>query len=667
MSIHVALHHKTHYKYDRLVNLGPQVVRLRPAPHSRTRILSYSLKVIPEKHFINWMQDPQANYAARIVFEQPTREFCVEVDLVAEMAVLNPFDFFLEPSAQKFPFAYDPALDHELAPFNRKWWLTTNFTKYLTELRRDLIGEVKRRTKKERLEMPESEKQPTNDFIVAINQRLWKDIKYTIRLEPGVQTPEETLTKMSGSCRDSAWLLVQLMRHFGLAARFVSGYLIQLKADVKALDGPSGAEKDFTDLHAWTEVYLPGAGWIGLDPTSGLLAGEGHIPLACSPDPGSAAPVSGLVEPCECEFTHEMSVERIWEAPRVTKPYTEDQWLAIQALGRQIDADLLEGDVRLTMGGEPTFVSIDDPDGAEWNTAALGPDKRRLSAELFQRMRKHYAPTGLVHFGQGKWYPGEQLPRWSLNCYWRRDGVPIWHNSALIADEQEDYGADGELAGRFLASVAERLKIPTRFVFPAYEDNFYYLWREGALPQNVSAEDSRLEEPLERARLRKVFYQGLDQVIGQVLPLARTAKGDQWQSGRWYLRDEHCRLVPGDSPLGYRLPLGSQPWVKAAEYPFIHPNDPNQEFPILPDTVALNSPGVPAEAVEREPKVDESADWLTRTAFCAEAREGRLYLFMPPLERVEDYLELVTAIEATAQELHCPVLLEGYEPPSEIG
>lgn len=267
--------------------------------------------------------------------------------------------------------------------------------------------------------------------------------------------------------------------------------------------------------------------------------------MACSPDPSSAAPISGLVEPCECEFSHQMSVERVWEAPRVTKPYTEEQWLAIQALGRQIDADLLEGDVRLTMGGEPTFVSIDDPDGAEWNTAALGPNKRRLSAELFQRMRNHYAPKGLVHFGQGKWYPGEQLPRWSLNCYWRRDGVPIWHNAALIADEHEDYGADSELAGRFLASVAERLKLPPRFVFPAYEDNFYYLWREGTLPQNVTAEDSRLADELERARLRKVFSQGLDKVIGQVLPLARTAKGDQWQSGRWYLRDSHCRLVPG--------------------------------------------------------------------------------------------------------------------------
>ena len=648
MSIHVALHHVTHYRYDRAVELGPQIVRLRPAPHSRTRVLSYALKVLPENHFINWQQDPQGNYLARLVFPEKTEQLRIEVDLVAEMAVFNPFDFFLEPYAEKIPFAYAADEQKELAPYLETLPLTPKFTEYLDAIDRTPVASV--------------------DFLVALNQQLSEDIRYLIRMEPGVQTPEHTLDSASGSCRDSAWLLVQLLRHLGLAARFVSGYLIQLTADQKALDGPSGTEVDFTDLHAWCEVYLPGAGWIGLDATSGLFAGEGHIPLACSPDPSSAAPISGLVEPCECAFEHEMSVERVWEAPRVTKPYSDEQWQEILSLGRQIDTDLALGDVRLTMGGEPTFVSIDDPDGPEWNTAALGDDKRRLSAELYQRMRAHYAPNGLVHFGQGKWYPGEQLPRWSLNCFWRNDGEPIWRNDALIADESQEYGATGELAGRFLASVAERLNLPGRFVFPAYEDNFYYLWREGSLPVNVSAEDSRLEDEMERKRLRKVFSQGLDKVVGQVLPLARTAAGDQWQSGRWYLRDEHCRLIPGDSPLGYRLPLGSQPWVKAAEYPYVHPTDPNQDLPALPSQAQLqagSSGQQQGAASEREPRLDESASWLTRTALCAEARDGRLYLFMPPLERLEEYLELVNVIEATATELNCPVLLEGYEPPHD--
>lgn len=650
MSIHIALHHVTHYRYERAVELGPQIVRLRPAAHSRTRVLSYSLKVLPENHFINWQQDPQGNYLARLVFPEKTNELRIEVDLVAEMAVFNPFDFFLEPYAEKIPFTYAREEHHELQPYLEKLPLTPRFQEYLNSIDRTPI--------------------PAIDFLVGLNQRLASDIGYLIRMEPGIQTPEFTLENASGSCRDSAWLLVQLLRHLGLAARFVSGYLIQLKADVKALDGPSGTDVDFTDLHAWCEVYLPGAGWVGLDATSGLFAGEGHIPLACSPEPSSAAPISGMVEPCNTEFSHEMSVERVWEAPRVTQPYSDEQWQDIQALGRQIDSDLVAHDVRLTMGGEPTFVSIDDRDGDEWNTAALGPKKRLLSAELYQRMRNHYASHGLVHFGQGKWYPGEQLPRWSLNCFWRRDGQPVWRNNALVADETLDYGADSEMAGGFLRRVAERLKLPTRYVFPAYEDKFYYVWREGTLPKNVTAELSRLDDPLERARLRKVFSQGLDTVIGHVLPLARTAADDRWQSGRWYLRDEHCHLVPGDSALGYRLPLASQPWVKAAEYPYIHPTDHNQAFAELPDRDELqlrldNLTEQTGQSTDREPEIDESADWLTRTALSAEARGGRLYLFMPPLPSLEAYLELVAAIEATAEEMRCPVLLEGYEPPSD--
>ena len=680
MSIHVALHHVTRYDYDRPIALGPQIIRLRPAPHSRTRILSYSLKVEPEKHFINWQQDPQSNYQARLVFPEKTRRFHVEVALVAEMAVHNPFDYFLEPRAEHFPISYEDWQREELAPFRKCLPLTPRFKEYLAAVPRD--------------------KKHTNDFLVDLNRNLERDIEYTIRMEPGVQTPEETLEKASGSCRDSAWLLVQLLRHLGFAARFVSGYLIQLKADVKSLDGPSGTDKDFTDLHAWCEVFLPGAGWIGLDPTSGLLASEGHIPVACTPEPGSASPVSGLVEKCEVKFCHEMSVSRIWEAPRVTKPYTDEQWQAIEALGHRVDEKLQAMDVRLTQGGEPTFVSVDDPDGDEWNTAAMGPTKKLLSAELFHRMRKKYAPAGLVHFGQGKWYPGEQLPRWSLNCYWRTDGEPIWRNTDLIADERKPGKADEALAGQFLRAVAERLGVDPKFVFPAYEDVFYYMWRERRLPGNVDPLDSRLEDPLERKRLTRLFTRGIDKITGHVLPIARGEQGEHWQSGSWFLRSERCYLMPGDSAMGLRLPLDSLPWVSERDYPWTHQPDPFSSFVPLPahadirrqpmpgSSQRLSDPGSPAAPThgavaaggvgklaarraalaaerDREPGAKESAGWITRTAMCAEARDGVLYVFMPPLVELEDYLALVAAVEASAEALGQPVLLEGYEPPRD--
>jgi uncharacterized protein (DUF2126 family)/transglutaminase-like putative cysteine protease len=651
VSIHVALNHVTHYRYDRSVGLSPQVVRLRPAPHCRTRILAYSLKVTPAENFINWQQDPQANYLARLVFPNSARELKIEVDLVAEMSVLNPFDFFLTPYAEQFPFKYDTNERRELVPYLVKAPLTPLVEIYLAAISR--------------------ERRRTIDFIVEINSLLAKDIRYVIRLEPGVQLPEETLAKRSGSCRDSAALLVQLMRHLGLAARFVSGYLIQLVPDVKSLDGPQGATQDFTDLHAWCEVYLPGAGWIGLDPTSGLLAGEGHIPLACTPEPSAAAPVTGAVDECETTFEHRMSVRRIWEAPRVTKPYSDAQWTSIEALGQSVDRDLKDLDVRLTMGGEPTFVSIDDPDGAEWNTAALGPKKRKLAADLYRRLKNRYAPTGLAHFGQGKWYPGEQLPRWSLNCYWRKDGEPLWKNPRLIADEQSNSALTDETARAFLRRVAEELALDPQYVFPAYEDAFYYLWRERRLPSNVDPFDSRLEDPMERERLAKVFEQGLDHVIGHVLPIARSSDGTRWQSGSWFLRSERCFLIPGDSPIGYRLPLDSQPWVAKGDFPFIHPPDPSRSFPaLLPHAeiqrqFRVQEPQLQAEPVERRPLAKESAGELTRTSMCAETRDGVLYVFMPPARELEHYVELVAAVEAAAEALAQPIILEGYEPPSD--
>jgi transglutaminase-like putative cysteine protease len=552
MSIHAALNHVTRYRYDREVQLGPQVVRLRPAPHCRSRVLSYSLRVEPAKHFTNWQQDPFSNYQARLVFPQRTREFTVTVDLVVEMAVYNPFDFFLEPSAEQFPFRYEPLLAQELAPY--------------------LHAEPAGPLVQEYLERIDRKPRPTVDFLVQLNQQVQQDVRYLIRMEAGVQTPEHTLAQASGSCRDSGWLLVQLLRHLGLAARFVSGYLIQLAPDVKSLDGPSGTEVDFTDLHAWCEVFLPGAGWIGLDPTSGLMAGEGHIPLACTPEPSGAAPIEGVVEQAEVDFSHHMQVTRIHESPRVTRPYTDEQWTRVLALGDAVDQALVAGDVRLTMGGEPTFVATRDPDAPEWNTDALGPTKRRLSSELLLKLQERYGKGGFLHFGQGKWYPGEQLPRWALSACWRADGQPAWRNPALFAREDEPSNVTHGDAERFIRHLAGRLGVDDAFVRPGYEDAFYYLWRERRLPVNVDPLDARVDDELERVRLRRVFDQGLETPVGYVLPLAAdeahpAAVGGRWTSSPWHLRQDRLSLLPGDSPMGLRLPLDALPWVRASDQP----------------------------------------------------------------------------------------------------
>lgn len=692
MPIRVALHHQTKYSYERSTELGPHIVRLRPAPHCRTPIRAYSLKIEPSGHFLNWQQDPYGNYLARLVFPEKVEQLSFHVDLHAEMTVINPFDFFLEPEAEKFPFAYAPTLLKDLMPFLHIAPVTDNspFAQFLRKIDRT--------------------PRKTIDFLVDVNRQLKEAISYVIRMEPGVQTCDETLATGRGSCRDTGWLLVNILRHMGFAARFVSGYLIQLAADVKSLDGPSGPENDFTDLHAWAEVFLPGAGWIGLDPTSGLLAGEGHLPLACTPEPINAAPITGTASESRCDFCFEMGVSRIHEDPRVTLPYTDAQWNAICNFGHHVDEHLASSDVRLTMGGEPTFVSIDDMEGDEWRTGALGPHKRRLAGNLLMRLKHRWAPGGLLHIGQGKWYPGESLPRWALRCYWRVDGQPIWRDESLFADPLINSGFTIDDADRFGRKLAARLGVAPDFVNNAYEDVMYYAWKERRLPANVSLHDSKLENEEERARIARVFEQGITKPVGCVLPLRKLwwLAEPCWQSGSWVVRSNEMFLIPGDSPMGFRLPLVSLLWYSGASTEMTgHAVDPLEVRAPLPEydrlreelnsrVSAWSRRAQPVLVGERAPN---NSAWLgdsgsvengngrtheffanrgdsalppsddpanvVRTALCIEPRGGVMHIFMPPLDRVEDYLDLVNAIEDTSTALAIPVVIEGYLPPHD--
>lgn len=640
MSIKVAIRHYTKYSYDRHIELSPQVIRLRPAPHSRTFIKGYSLNIKPENHFINWQQDPFGNYLARIVFPDKVDHFEVDVEVIADMVVINPFDFFMEEYAQKFPFEYEDNLKRQLQPYLE----ITERDKILLELvdrARNLI----------------SDDMNTIDLLVAINQLVNRELKYNIRMEPGVQSCRRTLELASGSCRDFAWLLVQLFRHLGIAARFSSGYLIQLKADEKSLDGPSGAEEDFTDLHAWTEVYIPGAGWIGLDATSGLFAGEGHIPLACTPDSQSAAPISGFAEPCETSFEFKNTVTRIHEKPRVTKPYTDELWDEIVRVGDQVDADLKQNDVRLTMGGEPTFVGIDNMDSPEWNSAADGDHKRKLANELFHRMKDRFGNGALMQYGQGKWYPGEPLPRWKLACFWRLDGEPIWNNSVLLADISKDYGHSHETADKFSSELAAQLNIDPANCLPVYEDPFYFIWEESKVPVNVDPLKLNLKSSLERQKLAELLNDGLDHAVGYAMPIRWDRMNSSWQSCRWTFRRGHLFLVPGNSPAGLRLPLDS-----------IQFTDPKKAEPFVAQDLFAETDALPVkEAADKDDRKSDfnNAEEIFKTSLIVEVRHGKLFVFFPPLQQFEHYLDLVQAVEQVAQKLDIPVLIEGYDPPSD--
>ncbi|HUZ91414.1 MAG TPA: transglutaminase family protein, partial [Methylocella sp.] len=670
MTISAAIHHVTHYKYDRPVVLEPQTIRLRPAPHCRTKIPAYSLKVTPAEHFVNWQQDPHGNWQARFVFPEKVTEFKIEVDLTAELAVINPFDFFIEPYAEQFPFAYEPELKAQLAPYLETEPLGPRLAAYIAGLPQGPIHIV--------------------TFLVDLNIALQKAIRYVIRMEPGVQSPDETLELGSGSCRDSAWLLVQMLRNLGLAARFVSGYLIQLRADVEPVDGPKGTQVDFTDLHAWAEVYIPGAGWIGMDATSGMFCGEGHLPLSATPHYRSAAPISGLVEPANVDFHFDMRVTRVGEAPRITLPFSDAAWAKLDALGEKVDADLARNDVRLTMGGEPTFVSIDDFESAEWNTAAVGPTKRVLADKLIRRLQARFAPGGMLHYGQGKWYPGESLPRWGFSLYWRKDGKPIWKNPALVAEivsgdqagpetsERARLSLGDELRGEahtLATNIAERLGLDAEYILPAYEDPAAWLVKEANLPENTSPLDPKIEDPEERSRMIRTFARGLTKAAGYVLPVqrwnaqagpAQTGGRPRWQSEKWALRRGNLFLVPGDSPVGYRLPLPSLPWVPQASYPFIIEQDPLEERGPLPDRHeimqhfehAAAAPGARQERIEQE-----AIAGAVRTALSVEPRDGVLCVFMPPVKALEDYLEILEAVEESATAMGLPVHIEGYPPP----
>lgn len=652
MTIKVALHHATTYKFAHPVIVHPHTVRLRPAPHTRTPIQSYSLTVSPPNHFINWQQDPFGNYVARLVFPERVEQLSIVVDLIADMTVINPFDFFVEDYAQHVPFAYPEQLRTDLQPYLHQVG---------AEPGSDVAGDAVDQWIKDRiapLHLLEGHTRVV-DFLVTVNRAVNHEVGYTTRMEPGVQSPGLTLSSGIGSCRDSAWLLVSVLRRFGYAARFVSGYLVQLAADMAPVDGPAGPAADFTDLHAWAEVFVPGAGWIGLDATSGLLAGQGHIPLSCTPDPSTSAPITGATQVVDVEFSFDNQVSRIHEDVRVTKPFTDAQWDKVTALGERIDAGLREADVRLTMGGEPTFVSATNTASPQWETAADGDDKRRLALDLARRLRQRWAPEGIVHHGQGKWYPGEPLPRWQITLSWRKDGTPLWGEQTLLDDPWSQGEAAPDVAEPLARAVAAELGVPDSFVLPAYEDVLARALNAAQQPlgprPQVDVEPEETPNSEQAAQKMVDVFDDAQTIApaGWVVPVfVDPVAREGWATTQWRTRRNHLYLTQGTSPLGLRLPLNSIAWGDSPEIVLNADGDAERR---LPEPTGANVKPARVIDVRRAP----------RTALTVEVRQGHVFVFLPPLDRLDDAVELLGAVERAAQATGTKVVLEGYPLPND--
>jgi uncharacterized protein (DUF2126 family) len=610
--------------------------------HAKAKIETYTLK-IDQPCSVRWQQDAGGNHLARVTFGAGSRidAFDVLVEMAVDIRPVNPFDFFIDPRCKELPFAYEETITRDLAPF-----LDRDDPAYATGPRfEELLAEVPREG-------------TTIDVIVAINSAINAKLKYVIREEAGVWTPEKTLEEGRGSCRDSAVLLVAALRSFGLAARFVSGYLVQLTDEGMIPDEPRGVSRDVVDLHAWAEVYLPGGGWIGLDATSGLLAGEGHIPLACTARPASAAAIDGTSDVVSEDVTFEMKIGRLGHEPRPTAPFPDATWDELLEAGDIVDATLRDLGVELTIGGEPTYTSRLYPAAPEWNTDALGSTKWTQGLLLAEALKKRFAPGGILMHRFGKQYPGESLPRWALDVIARRDGTP------LISDSSDHrIPADVSSANRFIDAVAARLGQPSELAIAAYEDPWHYLREEARLPVGVDPLRADLEDADERRSLARVLDRGLRTVVGYVLPLAPATDGG-WLSDRWIFRREQLFLVPGDSPIGLRLPLDSingAPPLPIFEERY-EPIDPRRTELVDAQKQAAAEAKASARGKVHVREAPLTARGI-RTALCVEPRDGRLFIFLPPLPTFALFVDLIAILSDCARALGVPIAFEGYPPP----
>ncbi|MFN5190693.1 MAG: transglutaminase family protein, partial [Burkholderiales bacterium] len=264
------------------------------------------------------------------------------------------------------------------------------------------------------------------------------------------------------------------------------------------------------------------------------------------------------------------------------------------------------------------------------------------------------------------------LPRWALSCYWRPDGTPLWHDPLLVATEATKHSAD--ITKTFARALALELGLHPDYAMPAYESIWRTIRDESQLPVNIDPTSAELKDPSARALITEGLLKQLQGKIGEptgyVLPMKprerkKPAEATEWASSLWPLATNHLYLVEGDSPVGFRLPLNSLPWVAPADMEIILAGDPFGEREALSAQMKLSIKKDMEKPKASKLKKGESAKDVVRTALCVEVRNGILHVFFPPLELIEDYLALVAAVEATAKQTATPVRIEGYTPPSD--
>ena len=615
----IALRHRLDYRFDRPVRLSTHWLRLCPAPGTRANITAYTLRVGPRTHFLNWLRDPFENHLARLDLPEPVRHFTLDLEILAELQPVNPFDFLTEPYAANHPFDYPEQLARDLAPY----------------LLQPATGPATRAW----LAALDRTETPTIERLTALNQCVGETLAAADVDTPGSVDTDAVLAAGTGSPRALAWLLTVALRHCGIAARLVSGYRL------------TGTAPEYhAALAAWVEAYLPGAGWIGLDPATGLFTAEQHIPLATAADPLRLRPVIGYREACEETVSEHLEVITL-RAREADGPYSVAEWAAIQETANHVDDRLKHHNIVLTGGTALEFTRPGRKAAPEWRTTGTGPDKLATAERMARRLRDRLLPGGVICTGQGEWFAGEPAPRWRIHCIARRDGTPAWQEPALLNVPGRDDSPGPEAVPTLASGIARRLGLAPEHLLPAHEDQLHALWsHRQAL--DFRPDGSDLATPEARLALARHLDRAHGPPTGFVLPLSRDPGTGTWRSGAWPTRRGTVTLLPGEAPMGFRLPLGALP--RSAEN---RVEPPPARSPWDSDAPLAAAPGNGDAAA--------GASVMATTALCVEHRQGSLRVFLPPLANGDDFLHLLDAVESAAAEHGLPVHLEGYRPPND--